>query len=348
MSEEHHGTRGEWLDGSVYWSSDHLEIRAGLTRSFWGDGNEGSLLLGGTAPPLEMLRVRSVRPTRIPGLGDAGRFHGSFFLAYLNDGARTIPDPLLQGTRLEWEPSDWARFSVARTIVLGGAGRTQRLNLSDVWGILLDRNENRKNSRDYRDSDQIASLGLELRLPPGIRALSGGLMEGGRVFYEYAGEDGFHGLLPRAPAHLFGLSVASHGWLGLAEFAETVNPANPWYVHWTYGTDAYLYRCYPLGHPMWSDGRSRHVRIWTPTWDTMRAQLWWRLRGNGTEHPGEARREGSLGIGLRHDLESGRILEAEFEGYRESGWMTPRIPPPVRWRVLIGVRVGSLGASGDP
>jgi hypothetical protein len=345
MSEKRRKIRGEWLDRSAYWIHDHVEIRAGLTRSFWGDGNEGSLLLGRTAPPLEMIRVRTVHPVMIPGLRGAGRFHGSTFLAYLDDGARTIPDPLLQGARVEWEPSGWARFSLARTILLGGAGRTQKMKLGDVWNILLARNENRKDARDYRDSDQIASLGAELRLPQGLRSSTAGWIDGGRAFYEYGGEDGFHGLLPRAPAHLYGLSLASHGWIALAEGSDTMNRANHWYTHWTYGDQAYFYRGYPLGHPMGSLASSRHVEIWTPTWDNVRARAWWRLRSHEPDSPDVSHREGSVGIGLRHDLESGKMLEAEFEGYREFGAMTPRLEPPVRFRAVIDIHVGSSSPS---
>ncbi len=341
VGESHHKTRGEWLDRSVYWIADHVEVRAGLTRSFWGDGNEGSLLLGRTAPPLEMIRARTVRPVMIPGLGGAGRLHGSTFLAYLDDGERVIPDPLLQGARIEWEPSGWARISLTRTILLGGAGRTQRLNLSDVWNILLARNENRKDMRDYRDSDQIASIGCELRLPPGLRSATGGWIEGGRAFYEYGGEDGFHGLLPRAPAHLFGLSAASHGWTLLAEGSDTMNRANHWYTHWTYGEEAYFYRGYPLGHPMGTLASSRHVELWTPTWDTVRARLWWRLRDHEPDLPAASHREESLGIAFRHDLDSGRMLEAEVEGYHESA-SEPGLEPPVRFRGTIGLRVGAI------
>jgi|GEM_PF-3211902 len=345
---------GGWLDRSIYWIDSRTEIRAGRCRSFWGDASEGSLLLGRNAPPLEMIRVRSVRPWQLPGLGGraAGRIQASAFLAYLNDGARVIPDPLLHGERLEWEPTGFARLSLSRTILLGGAGRTQRLTLRDIGNILLARNENTKDPTLISNSDQKASMGIELRLPPDVAtAHTRGLLEGGRFFYEYAGEDGPHPIIPRAPAHAFGFTVALHGWVALMEFADTMNRANHWYTHWIYGPQAYFYKGFCLGHPMGTLGWSRHVRVWTPPWERVRAQAWLRVRGHteadpsGGALPDTPRREDSIGFGLRHDFFTGEILDAQFEGYREAGSAVPRPKAPVRWRASIGIRIG---ASGPP
>lgn len=343
MSEHRGATRGEWLDRSAYWMNDRLEIRAGMVRTFWGDGYEGSLLLGRTAPPFETIRVRTIRPARIPGLGSAGRFHASAFLGYLDDGERVVPNPLLHGARLEWEPTNWSRFSLTRTILFGGAGRTNKLKLRDLWNILLARNENRKDMRDYRDSDQLASFGLELRLPSPLTVRDRTPIDGGRVFYEYAGEDGFHGIVPRAPAHHFGVSLTSHGWVGLAEISDTMTRANPWYAHWTYGVKAYFYRGYPIGHPMGTLAWSRHVRLWTPVSGGARAQFWYRQRHHEATVAGGMGGERSLGVALRRDIDALRILELELEGYRATDGTGLR--SPVRWRGSVAIRVGASSTS---
>jgi hypothetical protein len=337
---------GDWLERSLFRAGERTEVRLGLTRAFWGEGNEGSLLLGRTAPPMETLRLRSVRPWRLPFAGEHGRLHASFFLAYLDERDRTIPYPLLHGERLEWEPLGWARLAASRTILFGGAGRTERFRLRDVWNLLAARNENVKGPRGYADSDQKVSFTAELRLPGSLRPFHG--IDGGRVFYEYGGEDAFHGLLPSATARVIGASMVSRGWAGLVEYAETVDDANQWYTHTIYGPDAYFYHGYCLGHPMGTDGRSRHVRIWTPEWRRGRAQIWWRLRGHGHEawqeqHGGDGRgesfREESAGLRVRRDFNRWGLVELGFEAGRETGKARPRPETPVRWQATATVRL---------
>jgi len=323
---------GTWLERSLIRSGEHTELLVGLTRSFWGDGNEGSLLLGQTAPPLEMVRLRSVRPWRLPRMGAYGRIHASVFLAYLDDRERTVSFPLLQGTRVEWEPSAWARLHATRTIMLGGAGRTEKLKLRDLWKIWLARGENARGKRDYRDTDQKASFGAELRLPASLRPWR--WLDGGRVFYEYAGEDSFEGLLPTAVAHHEGISLIASGWGLLVEVVDNVDDSNPWYTHTTYGERAYYYRGYVLGHPMGTDGRSGHLRIWTPAWGAVRAQLWYRHREVDPHDRGVTARNEIVGLCLRRDLAGSRALEFELEAHRN---------PPVRWRAAVGLRWGSSG-----
>lgn len=336
---------GDWLDRAVYRLGSRLEVRAGLTRAFWGEGSEGSLLLGRTAPPTESIRLRSVRPWRLPFVGSAGRLQGAVFLSYLDDRSRTIPYPLLHGERIEWEPTGWARLVAARTILLGGAGRTEKFNLGDVWDVLLARNENIKGPRGHADSDQKASFTLEVRMPRKWTSVRG--IQGARAFYEYAGEDSFDGLLPTATARNIGASVVSRGWTTLFEYAETVDDVNRWYAHTIYGPDAYTYHGYSIGHPMATDGRSRHARIWTPTWRNARAQFWWRLRGHGHElwqaqhgmdGKGEAYREESVGVRVRCDTPRLGILDVGLEATRESGKVMPRPAPPVRWMMSAALR----------
>ena len=91
--------------------------------------------------------------------------HLSVFLAYLDDEDRTVAYPLLHGSRLEWEPVDWFRFSASRTILLGGEGRTEKLKASDLIDIFLGRNENPTQGGSISNTDQKASLMWEARLP---------------------------------------------------------------------------------------------------------------------------------------------------------------------------------------
>ncbi len=333
---------GDWLERSLRWSGERFEIGIGLTQMAWGDADEGSLLLGRTAPPRETIWVRSVRPWRIPGAGSLGRIHASFFLSYLDERDRTIPYPLLHGQRLEWEPSGWFRASFARTILLGGAGRTEKFQPEDIWDVLLGRGENVKGHREPTDTDQKASFGVELRLPR--EQASRIRLDGARIFYEYAGEDAFDGLLPTAVAHAMGAGVGIGGWTALGEYLEAVDDANPWYTHTIYGPDAYCYRGYPMGHPMGGGGRSWHLRLTSPELGENRARIWGRVRGSGYEDGSEARsRIESVGALLRRSHSPAIAFELSSELYRESGAMRPRLDPPVRWQAGFALRYGATG-----
>jgi len=329
---------GEWLERCLTWSNEHIEGRVGLTRSFWSDGSSGSLLLGRTAPPLEMIRLRSVRPWMIPRLGSVGRMHASVFLAYLDDKYRVVAYPLLHGSRLEWEPTDWFRFSVARTILLGGECRTEKLKPSDLWDILRGHNENRLNDRSVSNTDQKASFTWETRLPRRFNPFD--WLEGMRLFYEYAGEDSFEGLLPTAVAHHYGGSVAAGGWTALVELAETTDDANFWYVrHTVYGDNAYYFRGYVMGHPMGSDRIEGHLRFWTPGWRGNRGQVWIRARGHWDREIEKTEWwEESLGIRARRDISPRAIIDTGLEITRSTGDLEPLPDPPVAWRLTLALR----------
>lgn len=265
------------LRANLVYRTRRVEALVGRVPAFLGDGSEGSLLLGRTATPLDMLCVRTVRPVLVaPGDHGWGRVHGLVFLGFLHERDRTIPNPLLHGLRLEWEPASYIRVGASRTILFGGEGRTEKLGLQDVVDILLGRNENKVTGRDYRDSDQKASLHSEVRLPAawhGARWLGGA-----RLFYEYAGEDNFRRGLPTAVAHHQGGSVGVLGWTVLLESAELVDDSYDWYTHMVYGPDAYRYQGFTMGHPAGTDGRSVHVRIWSPCLGSHQAQVYWKRR----------------------------------------------------------------------
>ena len=330
---------GQWLDRSLFWSRRGIEIRLGLTRSSWGDGTTGSLLLGRTSPPLEMVRVRSVRPWKIPYTRSIGRVHASLFLAYLDDRYRTVPYPLLHGTRVEWEPSDWLRLIAARTILFGGVGRTEKLRLSDLWDIWWAQDENLVGDRPVSDTDQKASFAAEIRLPG--RVLPFHRLQGARFFYEYAGEDSFEGLLPTAVAHQIGGSVAVDGWVGMVEFTETTDDSNWWYTwHNVYGDRPYFFRGYVMGHPMGADGRSGLIRIFSPQGKAVRAQVVYTRRGHWDRSKRAAPLwgwEDSIGLRVLRGLKPRVVLEAGWMLTRSTGDLYPLPDPAVPWLLTLAV-----------
>ncbi len=329
---------GAWLERSLTWRNRHVEARIGLTRTFWGDGSSGSLLLGRTAPPLEKVQIRTNRPIRIPYTGSIGTIHGSFFLAYLDDRYRTVPYPLLNGTRIEWEPSGWFRLAATRMILLGGSGRTNKLTAGDLWDIWWGKNENLVGDRPISDTDQKASFTAEVRLPPDLSPWR--LLEGARFFYEYAGEDSFDGWLPTAVAHHIGGSISIAGWVGLVEFLETNDDANYWYTnHSVYGPQSYFYRDYILGHWMGRDSQLGHIRFWSPPIGRNRCLLWVRSRGlwDRLTQQTPVWVDG-VGFRFRRPWFAGTTLDLGLELSRTHGTADPLPKPGLPWRIDLAVR----------
>lgn len=339
---------GRWIERHLVRCGEKSELLIGRTRGFWGDGHSGSLLLGRTAPPLEMIRLRSARPWLVPGLGERGRVQASIFLAYLDDRYRHIPYPLLQGMRIEWEPVSFLRLNATRTILFGGAGRTEKLKTDDLWDIWWGRGENTVGVRDASDSDQKASLGFELRLPPGLRL--GPWLTGARFFYEYGGEDSFQGILPTAPAHHFGGSLTARGWTGFIELLETTDDANTWYTnHTVYGPGSYFYRGYNMGHPFGPDARGGELRIWSPPLGRNRVQGWFRTRGTWDRTTDATLFwEDAWGAAVRRDLPRGRsIAELSYETFRTREDQGAAGHPALHWRIQAGLRTALSSTSPE-
>ncbi len=238
------------------------DIVLGAAPIRWGDGIEGSLLLGRTAPPMPQLRWTTARPLRLPSrLRLPGTWTGDHFLAYLHDDDRTIPRPLLLGHRLAWQPIASVEVAGARTILFGGRGRTRRLTPRDLGHILLGRRENVVGARGPGDSDQRASFSLRATLPAAWKERL--RLEGGELFWEYAGEDMIDPPIPAAVAHHYGAAAVWRGWELRTEISESTSE-NRWYDRHTVYGDAHFYRGLPLGMSHGSDVVMMRGGITTP------------------------------------------------------------------------------------
>jgi hypothetical protein len=196
-------TRVTWTRAALAWRGGGLRLTVGREPRWWGSGRLHEVFLTTNARAVDALELATDGANRLP-LG-LGVYRASTFLGYLDDPDRPNPHPLLFGQRLVWRPGRHLELGAERTVMLGGAGRTQKLRLGDVWNILLSRDENRVNYDGYQDTDQKAAfdatvyLGALARRIPGVR--------GARLSYRYAGDDGFEGILPTRVAHLVGLTV---------------------------------------------------------------------------------------------------------------------------------------------
>lgn len=195
-------TRLRWPAAAVTVSGSGLAVTLGRQGRWWGPGTMTEVLLTTNARAGDGISIGTDGTQRLPLLGPV---RAEVLLLRLDDPNRPTANPLLFGHRVAWRPHGVIELGVARTIMLGGDGRTERLTLSDAWDIFLGRRENRPDYRGFQDTDQKVALDGTLYLYP-LRRWIPALL-GGHVHYRYAGDDGFSGLLPTRVAHLVGGSL---------------------------------------------------------------------------------------------------------------------------------------------
>ncbi len=313
----------------------------------WGDGIQGGLLMGRSAPPLWSVQGSTTRPLRLPGpLRAAGHWRGDAFLAYLDDPDRVFPDdpdrgipnPLLMGQSLVWVPTGWFEVAAHRTALFGGDGITGRLTLRGIWDILWGMNENLRGDRPPSDSDQRASLMLRARIPwvegllPGLQGLDG--------FWEYGGEDFLNPPIPSAVGRNFGAGVRWYDWTVRADFAEThTGVPNRWYDRHTVYGRSHFYRGYPLGLTMGADARSLFTGVWSPP-GRLQGRAWRVEQVHGI-FSGNREMRVTWGVALMLRLDHMWVLEWELQrGRRIGAGREPRAPGFLRNAAVFRVTFG--------
>lgn len=326
---------------------DRYRAAVGRAPLRWGDGIQGGLLMGRSAPPLWSARGWTARTLRLPGpFGALGEWRGEAFLAYLNDPDRRIldepgrgvPNPMLMGQMLSWLPTDWFEAAAFRTALFGGEGRTRRLTPRGVWEILWGLNENLSGDRPPSDSDQRASFLLRCSVPwvegllPGLQGLDG--------FWEYGGEDFLNPPIPSAVGRNFGAGLHWFGWTARGDFAEThTGVRNRWYDRHTVYGRAHFYRGYPLGLTMGADAQSLFTGVWSPS-GAVQGRAW-RVEQIHGIYSGNREMRVTWGAALMLRPAAGWTLEWELSRGRRIGpGREPRAPGLIRESAVFRVTLG--------
>lgn len=100
----------------------NVSVLVGRDHLFFGQGETASMLMSGNARALDMIRVSTDAPIKVPVLSSVfGKISGSAFIADL--GARqNYPHPQLIGYKLSSRPSGRLEFGVTLTDQMGGDG----------------------------------------------------------------------------------------------------------------------------------------------------------------------------------------------------------------------------------
>jgi hypothetical protein len=117
-----HSPRGTFLRlyGVTGWKNIALQI--GRDDLLWGQGPYGGLMFSSHARPLDMLKVHTPHPFRLPWLFKAlGPARLTFFVANLGP-EQVLPYPYLYGVKASFRPGRHLEIGLSHTITMGGRG----------------------------------------------------------------------------------------------------------------------------------------------------------------------------------------------------------------------------------
>jgi len=103
----------------------NIAVEVGRGTQWWGPGYHGTLLLSDHAFPMDMIKLGSEDPFRLPSfLSALGQWKVNTFLAQL-ERDRDFPRAKIFGLRISYQPISWLEFGVTRLTQFNGRGREQ-------------------------------------------------------------------------------------------------------------------------------------------------------------------------------------------------------------------------------
>ncbi|MCK5826557.1 MAG: capsule assembly Wzi family protein [Desulfuromusa sp.] len=224
----------KWLTARVTLALGPVEISAGRQSLGWGQGYNGSLLLGNNAKPLDMIRINTPSPIMLPWLFKyLGPFQFDVFWSQLEE-ERQVPEPYFAGMRVNMKPLPWLELGATRTVMFGGDGRPD-VDLDEFITILGGKNLD----GDEDSSNSIAAIDLRIFFPS---------LWGAEIYGEIGGEDEANHFFSKA-AWLAGVylpQVEPTGRLSLRlEYTDLSDEV--WYRHSAYRS-GYTYKNHIMGH----------------------------------------------------------------------------------------------------
>ena len=242
----------------------NIALEAGRGTQWWGPGYHGSLLLTNHAFPLDMIKLGSDQPFRLPWmLQSLGEWKINSFLTQLEKN-RDFSRAKIFGLRVSWLPAAWLEIGLTRLTQFNGEGRDQSFP-----GIIFDAYTNEANQAGEQDVNEQAMVDFRARVPrvPYLSPFPAGI----QIYGELGTEDKWSELpIPSRAAVLGGLyipQVFTGDTLDLRiEFADTDLPrqrhaelSEVWYNNGIY-TSGMRYKGFPIGHHMGTDGIDFFVR----------------------------------------------------------------------------------------
>lgn len=245
----------------TYWN---ISLEAGRGTQWWGPGYHGSLLLTDHSFPMDMIKLGSEEPFRLPGfLSGLGQWKINSFLGRFEEN-RDFARAKVFGLRLSYLPASWLELGLTRLTQFGGRGRDQSFP-----GTVVDAYFNPPNQAGTQDVNEQAMVDFRAKVPkvPYLIPFPAGL----QVYGELGTEDKWSQLpIPSRAAILGGIyipQVFQGDTMDLRiEYADTdlgrqrhPELTQVWYDNGTY-TSGMRFRGFPLGHHMGTDATDFFVR----------------------------------------------------------------------------------------
>jgi len=254
----------------------NIALEVGRGTQWWGPGYHGSLLLTDHAFPLDMIKLGSDEPFRLPWiLRSLGEWKVNTFLARLEEN-RDFPRAEVFGLRISYLPTSWLELGFTRLTQFDGRGRGQSFP-STVAGCY----GNPPNQTGTADCNEQAMVDARARIPhiPYVLPFPAGV----QLYGELGSEDKWSKIpLPSRAAFLTGIyipQVFRGDSMDLRiEYADTDftrrktsdHLPEVWYNNGVY-VSGMRYRGFPLGHHMGTDGIDFFIR--TTRYLTEKVQL---------------------------------------------------------------------------
>jgi len=226
---------------------------AGQIPTWWGPGNEGSLIRGDASRPVvgvTMQRDEQTAPAS-PYLAWTGPWQYQLFAGQLDD-YEAIPEAKLFGMRLAASPLPWLELGASRTFMWGGEGRPE--SVSSFFDALTGMRDNGDTGKED-PANQLAGFDARVNLAPLVAVPA-------TVYAQLVGEDEAGGL-PAKNMYLLGADYASalngQPYQLYAEYANT----RLGYNHSIY-RDGYYQQGYPLGHGL--GGKAESISLGSKLW----------------------------------------------------------------------------------
>lgn len=258
---------------SLKLSAFNIAVEVGRGTHWWGPGYHGSLLLTDHAFPLEMIKLGSDQPFRLPWVfSSLGDWKVNTFLAQL-ERDRDFSRAKVFGLRVSYLTASWLELGFTRLTQFGGGGRNQSLPKTILDAYIFEPNQSGEN-----EVNEQAMLDVRLTIPHVPYFMP--FPVGAQVYGELAGEDRWTWFgsqlrpIPRGPAYLVGLyvpQVFKADTLDLRiEWADTVagsferrsdypGTSRIWYNNGTY-VSGMRHRGFSLGHHMGTDAKDLFIR----------------------------------------------------------------------------------------
>ena len=250
------------LDGS-YISQDlgNWSLYGGLVDRWWGTGRTGSLLLSNSARPMPSIGLRRIKPEAFENkwFNWMGPWSWDMFVAKMEKD-RFIPNTLIAGMRLSFEPIKNFEVGFARILQLCGDNRPCNFKTWAHALISVGELDNSYNG-EPEPGNQLASIDLAYSFPIGETTTL-------KLYAEGTAEDQ-NVIMPFQFARLMGFTLyGAHGnqgnhWRAGFEYTDTANTL-AWivgkrrfgtiYHHHIYRS-GYKYEGESIGHSLFNDTR---------------------------------------------------------------------------------------------